>query len=184
MMINSIAKVAGLLLAVLLLFVFPNQELYQRQDDISSMLVYKSVTNFVDAARDIGYVTPQMYNDFFDELAITGNTYDIQMEHRQKRYDPVYLDPMDPATFQDDVLLHYEYHGRGEILAILFPDNAKTKDDGSRRYVMNIGDYFAVTVTNTNRTAATVMMDALTGGWSGNPKIVVPYGGLIRNEDH
>ncbi|WP_314587773.1 hypothetical protein [Paenibacillus terrigena] len=184
MMINSIAKVAGLILAVLLLFVFPNQDLYQRQDDISSMLVYKSVTNFVGAARDIGYVTPQMYNDFFDELAMTGNSYDIQMEHRQKRYDPVYLDPTDVSTFQDDVLLNYEYHGRGDILATLFPDNTKAMDDKSRQYEMNIGDYFGVTVTNTNRTAATVMMDALTGGISANHNIVVPYGGLVRNEDH
>ncbi|MFD0619035.1 hypothetical protein ACFQZR_16340 [Paenibacillus sp. GCM10027629] len=183
-MINSIAKVAGLILAVLLLFVFPNQDLYQRQDDISSMLVYKSVTNFVDAARDIGYVTPQMYNDFFNELAMTGNSYDIQMEHRQKRYDPVYLDPTDVSTFQDDVQLNYEYHGRGDILATLFPNNTKTMDDKSRHYEMNIGDYFGVTVTNTNRTAATVMMDALTGGVSTNHNIVVPYGGLVRNEDH
>ena len=183
-MINPLAKVAGLLLAVLLLFIFPNQDSYQRQDDISSMLVYKSVTNFVDAARDIGYITPQMYNDFFDELTMTGNTYDIEMEHRQKRYDPVYIDPIDPSSFQDDVLLNYEYHGSGEILTTLFPDNTKVMDDRSRRYEMNIGDYFGLTVTNTNRTAATVMMDALTGGISTSHKIVVPYGGLVRNEDH
>jgi len=148
------------------------------------MLVYKSVTNFVDTARDIGYVTPQMYNDLSNELAMTGNSYDIEMEHRQKRYDPVYLDPMDPNTFQDDVLLNYEYHGRGDMLAILFPENTKSVDDKSRRYNMNMGDYFGVTVMNINRTAATVMMDALTGGMTADHNIVVPYGGLVRNEDY
>jgi len=61
-------------------------------DDVYEIVVLNAVTQFVDSVSDKGYITPTMYNQFTSQLALTGNTYDIQMEHLHKRYDPIYND--------------------------------------------------------------------------------------------
>ena len=44
-----------------------------------------------------------------------------------------------------------------------------------------VGDYFYVSVKNTNYTPATTMKNALMGSLVDPTTIVVPYGGMIRN---
>ena len=64
----------------------PAGEMARRQDDLSRLVVYQSVTKFVDSVRTKGYITPIMYNDFLQELATTGNIYNVEMEHHHKKY--------------------------------------------------------------------------------------------------
>lgn len=145
-------------------------------------MVYKSVTSFVDAVRDKGYITPVMYNDFFNQLAATGNTFDIQMEHDHKRYFPVYTDPTDESTFQNRFTTDSDDFYTPQIMRVLFPETTDPIDSPSRNYKMEVGDFFNVTIKNTNITAATILRNFLTGG-NQEAKIAVTYGGMIRNED-
>ncbi|UHA73109.1 hypothetical protein [Paenibacillus sp. 481] len=183
-MSNSIEKLVGVLLCILLLFIYPLMDFFQRQDDISSMYVFKSVTAFVDAARDKGFVTPQMYVDFTRELEQTGNMFHVQMEHYQKKYDPLYEDPNHASSFKNDFLVHHELVNTEGILLVMFPDSKEPMDALSRRYEMKAGDYFNVIVNNANRTKATVLHEFLTQSLSSNEKIVIPVGGMVRNEDY
>ena len=180
---NSITKVFAILIAVLLLYIFPISAAFDHQDDVSELVVLRAVTAFVDAVRDKGYISPEMYNDFVQALNATGNTYDIQMEHGQKRYDPVYDDPLRPETFRGEYAVHYEMFYNAQILPVLFPDNAAGKDDPSRRYRLAVGDTFYVLVKNTNRTNGTILHDFLNNAGSTHVKIFIPYGGMVRNED-
>ena len=172
-----------MILAVVLLYLYPASEALERQDDLAYLMVYKSVTSFVDAVRDKGYVSPVMYNDFFNQLAATGNTFDIQLEHDQKRYTPVYTDPADASTFQNRITTDYDGYYTPQIMGVLFPDKTDPIDSPSRVYKMEVGDFFNVTVKNTNTTGATVLRNFLTNG-DQETKIAVTYGGMIRNEDH
>jgi hypothetical protein len=54
----------------------------------------------------------------------------------------------------------------------------------NRRYTMSTGDFFKVTVVNTNRTNATLIRDFLNNGNTATEKIVIPYGGMVENEDY
>ncbi|MBL0385852.1 hypothetical protein JJB07_04240 [Tumebacillus sp. ITR2] len=179
---NSISKVFALILAVLLLYFYPMSEGFERQDDISYMVALKAVTTFTDSVRNKGYISPQMYNDFFTELQTTGNTFDVKMEHQHKRYDPTIPDPSNPT--QDKYVINYDEFYTQQIMDLMFPDNTTGIDDPSRRYEMQAGDYFKVTVVNTNKTAATLMRDFLNNGSSDTEKIVIPYGGMVLNEDY
>nr|WP_059040717.1 hypothetical protein [Paenibacillus rubinfantis] len=184
-MMNYFGKVYVAILAALVLYLWPASETYERQDDVSYMLAFKAVTNFVDAARDKGYITPQAYNDFINELLLTGNSYDVQLEHYHKRYNPVYTDPANPATFQNKFNVDYEGFYTNQIMAILFPKNTLPKNSEARKYKMSVGDYFSVKVTNKNRTNATIIRDMLNFGDSAsNTRIYVPYGGMVMNEDY
>ncbi|AGA60033.1 hypothetical protein Theco_4031 (plasmid) [Thermobacillus composti KWC4] len=181
---NPVGKIFAAFLAALLLYVWPVSEAYERQDDLSYMIAYNAVTNFVNAVRDKGYISPTMYNDFVQELQMTGNTYDIQLEHYHKRYNPVYSDPANPATFQNRFNVDYEGFYNNQIMPVLFPDSTEPKNDESRKYKMAVGDYFYVKVRNTNQTNAGIIRDFLNGGLSENTRIYIPYGGMILNEDY
>ncbi|CAM4261936.1 hypothetical protein ACE3MS_08575 [Paenibacillus dendritiformis] len=179
---NSISKVFAALIAVLLLYLYPISAAFDQQDDISELVVLKATTTFVDAVRDKGFVSPSMYTDFMEAIAATGNTFDVQMEHGSKKYVPVYDDPTRPDTFRGSYEVHYDMFYNAQILPVLFPNSAAAKDDPARRYKLRVGDTFAVTVKNTNRTPGTILFDFLNQAISPNEKIFIPYGGVVRNE--
>lgn len=145
-MSSAVSKFVAVLLAVALLFVYPAAEAYQKQDDLSRLVVYNAVTQFVDAVRNKGYLTPVMYQDFLQEIEATGNAFDVQMEHLHKKYTPVYADAANPDTFQNDVDVSYEGFYTADILSVIYPDNTLPKDHEARKYRMNVGDFFKVTV--------------------------------------
>lgn len=179
---NSFIKIFAVLVAVLLLYIYPLSASFDQQDDISELVALRATTAFVDAVRDKGGITPVMYNDFATALAATGNTFDIWMEHDSKKYVPVYDDPTRPETFQGHYEVQYDAFFNAQILPVLFPNNQVAKDDPSRRYRMRAGDSFSVIVRNTNRTVGTLFFDLLNSTISPNEKIVIPYGGAVRNE--
>lgn len=179
---NSLIKIFAVLSAVLLLYLYPLSAAFDQQDDISELVALRATTAFVDAVRDKGGITPTMYNDFMTALAATGNSFDVQMEHDSKKYVPVYDDPTRPETFKGNYEVQYDAFFNSQILPVLFPDNRAAKDDPSRRYRMRAGDSFSVIVRNTNRTAGTLLFDFLNNTISPNEKIVIPYGGVVRNE--
>lgn len=181
---NSIDKVFALFLALLLLFAWPIYESFQKQDDISSLVVLNAVSKFVDSARNKGYVSPAMYNDFVQEMQRTGNTFDVELEHHKKIIVPHYTNPLQPASFTGDISVEYDKFYNQQIMERLFPDSNEPITSTNRIYPMHIGDFFQVTVKNTNRTHATVILDFLTASRSPETRIVVPYGGMVLNEDY
>ncbi|MFB5268096.1 hypothetical protein ACE41H_15115 [Paenibacillus enshidis] len=174
----------AIILACLLLYFYPMQTAYQQQDQIAYNIAYQATTNFVDAVRSKGYITPTMYKDFTRELGVS-NLYDIQMEHKAKQYNPVYLDPLDAATFTGKTDVYFEARYTESILAVLFPVGGGSDIADNRKYYMREGDFFTVTVRNTNTTKAVLMHNFLTNDHSGDStRIYIPYGGMIVNEDY
>lgn len=182
---NAISKMIAAILAVLLLYVFPIADSYEKQDDISFLITNKLIVNFADSVRNKGHITPAMYNDLVQALGLTGNTFDIQIEHLHKRYTPVYTDPADSGTFQLKFEVNYDGFYHEQIMSVLFPDNGLLVDDPNRIYKLNVGDYVSVTVRNTNRTNATLLRDFLNQSNTGDGTIInIPYGGMVLNEDY
>lgn len=184
-MSNSVSKWFAAFLAVLLLYMVPAGESARRQDDLSKIIVYQSVTKFVDSVRMKGYITPQMYLDFMQEMDVTGNLYEIEMEHQHKKYEPVYDDPAEPGTFQDRYTVLYDAYFENEVLGYLFPQSELSLEDQSRVYRLTAGDFFQVRIRSLNRTPSMLLFDALTASNSGDkPAISFPYGGMVLNEDY
>ena len=184
-MSNSVSKWFAAFLAVLLLYVVPAGESARRQDDLSRIVVYQSVTKFVDSVRTKGYVSPQMYQDFMRELDVTGNLYDVVMEHQHKKYVPNYSDPSDPGTFQGSYSVLFDAYYEKEILGRLFPESDSPPAGSNRVYKLTAGDFFQVSIRSQNRTPSLLLFDALTGSNLGNkPAIWFPYGGMVLNEDY
>lgn len=87
---ETLQRVFSVLISVLILFILPLYITFEKMDDISYSLALKITSNFVDNVTAKGYLSEEMYNDFIRELSVTGNVYDIKMEHTAKKYNPVY----------------------------------------------------------------------------------------------
>ena len=86
---DTLQKVFGILIGVIIFFLLPLYIAFEKKDDISYSLALKITTNFVDNVKSKGYITRKMYDDFNSTLAVTGNAYDIKLEHVSKKYYPV-----------------------------------------------------------------------------------------------
>lgn len=184
-MINSALKLLAALLSVLLLFIFPLSDFLQRQEDMNYLSVTRSASVFTDSIRDRGYVTPTMYNEFLAQLAKTGEAYEVRMEHYEKRYEPIYLDPLLHQTFQEDFMIRYLATAHEDIMKVMFPSNLiAAPDDQQRRYNMQSGDFFSVDIQRISASKASILQQWLLGTAPGRSNEVITAGGMVRNEAH
>ena len=154
---DSLIVIFSLMIAVLLMFLFPMMDTWERQDDISYMAVYSSVVEFVDSARNLGYITPTMYTKFVNNINATGNRYDITLEHRKRIYE----------------INAYKNIYTNKIEKVLY--------DSGENYKLDAGDYLYVSVKNTNKTQSTLLKEVLYASDQEVFKVGVPYGGMVRN---
>ncbi|MGL5381764.1 hypothetical protein [Clostridium sp.] len=169
---NVLSNVVAIIVAVVIMFGYPILDNFQRIDDISQVVVLSETTEFVDSVRALGYITREMYTEFNGQLTATGNVYRIQMEHYRKKYDPIYDES---NVFQGSYETNYQYIHNDDILQ-------KLTDDGV--YYFSQEDMFNVKVHNINKTVATRLQDMIYKGNFKTEKIIVNYGGMIRNENN
>ena len=160
---DSLITIFSIILAVLLMFIFPIMDTWERQDDISYMSIYATIVEFVDSARNLGYITEDMYNSFLRSIYATGNRYEVTIEHRNFENIPGYEHGVYINTYTNSIIKSLENDATGH------------------RYDMSAGDYFYVSIKNTNKTQSTQIKEVLYASMQETFKIGVPYGGMVRN---
>lgn len=186
-MSNPLSKIIAALLAVLLLYVFPLIETAKRQDDVSLLASYRQIEMFVDAVRDKGYITPQMYTEFNAGLGQAMNGFEIELEHRHKVYQPEYSDPADMSTFLGTYTVHYNAYYNNTIMDVLFPAEPATVQAAAweeRKYKLSAGDFFAVRVASREEKPSSVYSRLLYGESLTQADAPLEYGGMVLNEDY
>lgn len=172
---DNLSIVITMIVLVLLLIIFPLYNTFERQDDMSYNLVLKATTNFADEVMNAGYLDQRMYNNFVDQLANTGNIYDIQLEaHRRVITD----DPNNGAQKIEQYIIDYNkdiFDENGKALSNI---NGKTLK--SDVYYFNEGDKFYVRVKNSNTTMAGAIFNTIVPT-SKKDRITANYGGIIKN---
>ncbi|MEK5476427.1 hypothetical protein NYE70_05690 [Paenibacillus sp. FSL R5-0407] len=182
---NALSKIAAAILAVVLIFLFPAFQSAQRQEDIRVLSAYNTLVQFTDAVRSKGYVSAEMYEDFARELETTGAAYDIELEHRHKKYHPEYKDPADPTTFMDEFSVVYDSNYTSDILKMLFPSALPAGGPVLRKYRLEAGDYLSVTLTKVSRSPLEVLSGFIYGtAPEGGQTKHLSYGGMVLNEDY
>lgn len=77
---DSLITIVGILLAAILMFIFPMMAISERNDDVSQLSVQTAVAEFVNNARTTGKITSSEYDNLIAKLYATKNTYDVEME--------------------------------------------------------------------------------------------------------
>lgn len=77
---DSAMTVVAILLAAILMFVFPLMMTADNNEDVTNLKVEQLTTDFTDSMRVTGKLTQEDYDNFVVSLAATGNAYDTQIE--------------------------------------------------------------------------------------------------------
>lgn len=133
-MSSPMAKIADVVIVIAILFVFPMTWAAQKGDYLSQKKAEKVVYDFVTNVCSRGYLDDTLYEAFMANMSSTGNTYRIEMMHRQTVYEPEYAG----GVFTGDVMEYVDESYTADILGAIY--------DGTGAYLFNKGDTFEVTV--------------------------------------
>ena len=142
---DTLITVIAIVLAAVLMFIFPLMTMSDRTDDVSQLSVETATTEFVDDVRTTGKLSIDKYNTFVETLASTGNTYDVEME-----IDVLDENPGKKTTQTESKKIgenvYYTMY-TSQILDTINPSSGVTKT-----LAMKEGDIFSVSVRNSNTT--------------------------------
>ena len=145
-MSETLITVVAILLAAILMFVFPLMSVSERSDDVSQLAVQTAVNEFVDNARTIGKITEQNYTELVSKINATGNAYEVEMEVKL-------LDEnvgKKTAWTQGTVIGENTYYS---VYTSQILDEIST-ETGNGIYKLKEGDIISVKVTNSGKTLA------------------------------
>ena len=126
---DTVEIVLGLIVSVIVFFIFPIYVGYEKKDDLSYALATKYVSDFVEDVKVKGYISTRMYQDLEDKLATTGNTYDIFMEHKANKIYP-YVE--NGKNVEGKFMELQEIYTEKQILDVIY-----TKDEVLEQYIPN-----------------------------------------------
>jgi hypothetical protein len=95
---ENVQRVFSIMVAVLVFFILPMYIAFEKKDDTAYALAVRITSELVENVKNNGYISKKMYDDYVSKLAVTGNIYDISMEHKSYKYYPVICSYTD-ATF-------------------------------------------------------------------------------------
>lgn len=169
---ESLSKIVAIFLACILMFLYPTYSYAQKEDQIVQTYVSDKTAEFVNAIRNSGTLTAEMYNSFTRTLINTGNAYEIKITHQHGMYYPI-IDDVGNVT--GDVELKYLNTYQDDIVEELY--------NGIGEYKFSEGDYISISIKSTSRTLADIMQALLLQHAAKDGTIYVSYGGRIRDEN-
>lgn len=86
---ENVQRVFSIIIAVMVFFLMPMYIAFEKKDDTSYALAVKITSEFVQNVQNNGYLSRKMYEDYTSKLGITNNTYEIKMEHKSYKYNPI-----------------------------------------------------------------------------------------------
>lgn len=173
-MSDSLITIVAIVLAAILMFVFPLMSVAERSDDISQLSVQTATTEFVDNSRTVGKINWTNYNKLINTIGATGNAYDVEME----------VKILDENVGKKSAWANGTVIGENVYYSVyttqILDQMQKGGDSGT--YNMKEGDIFSVTVKNTNTTLAQSIRSvfySITG--SGASQITAQHTGVVTS---
>jgi len=147
-MSDTLITIIAILLAAVLMFIFPLLSVSERSDDISQLSVATATTEFVDNARATGKITMDNYTKLVSTINATGNSYDIEMEVKVLDENVGKKSAWTQGTVIGENVYYSVY--TSQIVEVLQDKNGTYNSNGV--YTMKEGDIFSVSIKNTNKT--------------------------------
>ena len=147
-MSDTLITIVAILLAAVLMFIFPLLSVSERSDDISQLSVASATAEFVDNSRSIGKITMENYTKLITTINATGNSYDVEMEVKVLDENIGKKSAWTQGTVIGENVYYSVY--TSQIVEVLEDKAGTYKSNGI--YTMKEGDIFSVSVKNTNKT--------------------------------
>lgn len=142
---DILTSIIGIVIAAILMFIFPLITMSDRTDDVSQLTVDIATTEFVDDIRKSGKITPDRYSKYIENIGSTGNTYNVEIEVRILDENPkrdAIKNGNDSGAKNKNV--YYSIY-TSQIEDVLY---------NNKEYYLKEGDIITVSAKNTNQTIA------------------------------
>ena len=179
-MSDTLITIVAILLAAILMFIFPLLSMSERGDDISQLSVATATTEFVDNARAVGKITMDDYSELVSTIYATGNSYDVEMEVKVLDENVGKKSAWTNGTVIGENVYYSVY--TTQILSYIadYENEAGTTVRGGGVYTMKEGDIISVSVKNKNTTLSQTIRGvfySMTG--NGSYQISAQASGLV-----
>lgn len=149
-MSDTLITVVAIVLAAVLMFIFPVITMADRVDTASRTDIETMTSDFINEIRTTGKLTEERYSKFLENLTSTGNTYDVNLEFKI----------LDENPGKKKVQAEKDKIGENVYYSVFTTQiEAELKTNGV--YNLKEGDIVLTTVRNTNLTLAQQMKDFL-----------------------
>lgn len=147
---DSLITVVAIVLAAVLMFVFPLLTVSQNSDSTSELSVQNATTEFVENIRSKGQITLDAYDKYIQTINSTGNTFDIQIEVQILDENPGKKATQTEAKKIGENIYYTKY--TTQVL-----DEITT----NKKMTLKEGDIVTVMASNTNTTIAQTLRNFL-----------------------
>lgn len=147
---DSLITVVVIVLAAVLMFVFPLLTVSENSDNTSQLSVQNATTEFVENIRSTGKITLDSYDKYIQTINSTGNTFDVQMEVQVLDENPGVKTTQTNQTKIGENIYYTQY--TTQVLEELKSSNKK---------ILKEGDIVTVKALNTNTTIAQTLRNFL-----------------------
>lgn len=149
-MSDTLITVVAIVLAAVLMFIFPVITMADRVNIASRTDVETITSDFINEIRTTGKLTKERYSKFIENLTSTGNTYDISLEFKI----------LDENPGKKGVQVERDKIGENVYYSV-FTTQIEAEIIANGVYNLKEGDIVLATVRNTNLTLAQQMKDFL-----------------------
>lgn len=141
---DILSYMIGLVISVIIMFIFPLMVMSDRADDLSQLTVEIATTEFVDEIRTTGKITRDRYNAYLYSLGTTGNTYNVEIEIK-------ILDE-NPARRVTEEGGSNGNVGQNQFYSVYTSEIEAKLDTDEGEYRLKEGDVVSISAKNTNLT--------------------------------
>lgn len=145
---NTFVTIIAIVLAAVLLFIFPLMSMSQRTDDVSQLAVQTATEDFVIDVRTSGKLTEDRLDEFITVLYSTGNSYDVQIS----------IDVLDENPGKKTAQVSSDKVGEN-ITYSIYTTQVQDNLENNGYMLLKEGDNINVSVKNTNTTIAQMFIN-------------------------
>ena len=147
---DTTISIIGIIIAAIIMFIVPLMLIADRADDISQLVVQTATSEFVNDIIKSGKITDEKYGKFVNQLASSGNTYEIDMEVK-------ILDENTAKIFTENnnsKIRNNTYYSiyTSQIEDIIGTSGLNTENNNDGKIILKQGDAISVTVRNSSKT--------------------------------
>ena len=147
---DSLITVVVIVLAAVLMFVFPLLTVSENSDSTAQLSVQNATTEFVENIRSTGKLTLDAYDKYIQTINSTGNTFDVQIEIQVLDENPGVKTTQTDRTKIGENIYYTQY--TTQVLNDIKNNNKK---------ILKEGDIVTVKALNTNTTIAQTLRNFL-----------------------
>lgn len=145
---DTVTVILVIVLAGVLMFIFPLMTMADRTDDVAQSTVETLTSEYADTIGKTGKITLSDYDKFIQNLSSTGNAYDVEIEVKVLDENPGKKTTQANSTKIGENVYYSMY--TSQILDYLEPDS--TNPNQTKVLKLKEGDMVVVSVKNTNTT--------------------------------